>query len=155
MRIQKVFARYKGAVPPGAIALGADPDPNVGAPGSVPLSPNPALTNLLACGIVSMTNVLARRIGVSAIMPAAPVPLDARAWFYDSITEHWYTVEAVKTLTADAITFFDIPSLGEARATEGNILNPSPGAVQAVIVIEDAGGAPAGKYTFGLAPVLG
>jgi hypothetical protein len=154
MRIQKVFARFKGVVPPGAIALGADLDPNVGAPGPVPLAPNPELTNLIACGVVSMTNVLVKRIAVSAIMPVGGVALSARMWFYDSVTAHWYALEAAKNLTMDEIQFFAIAALGEARATEGNFQNPSAGAAQAVLVIDDAGGAPAGEYIFGMAPSL-
>jgi len=90
-----------------------------------------------------------KRIGVAYKGQPAAIPLSARFWFFEQATERWYTVEAAKNITPDAITFFDLPASLEGTSST-TIMGT---AVQALFVVAD-GATPAGRYDFALIPSI-
>lgn len=147
MRAHKVFTRYKTTVPPGGVALGADPsDPNL----SVTLPGPPGLQDTVV-GVRTMTvsGSGIKRMGVAYKGPAAAIALSAQMFYYETATERWYALEAAKNITPDRITFFEVPATIENTSSSFT----SGTAIQAYLYVAD-GATPAGQYDFGFIPSI-
>lgn len=148
MRMVKRFSRWSGA---GGPALGSD-----GAAGVPPTDPPGAQDNLLVQSIFSDQGWPAHRVAVTYKGPGGALVLPAQLWLYDHLTEAWYEVGAPTTLTKNRINYFDTLGLVSRRPTgsEGLSAPPSQGHLEALLVVQPAGGDPAGEYVFAMAADL-
>jgi len=144
MRFSKAFSRSKGG---GAFpVLGSDGALDV-APTGVP----DGRDNHVAMRSSSSSGYPLQRIAVSYKGPALAVALTAQLWVYERLTETWYRTTASFTLTPGLITA--IGALGIADTVPRGVESlgePTGGAVDAVLVVQDTGAAPVGTHTFAI-----
>jgi hypothetical protein len=143
MRMVTKFQRLVGGSP----ALGSD-----GAPGVPPTGAPGAQDNLLAQQCYSDQGWPAHRVAVAYNGPVGALALVAQLWVFDHLTEAWYEVGAPGSLTPNRITYFDVTAIVSRRAGGASGLGapPSQGHIEALLVVQAAGGDPAGTYTFAM-----
>ena len=148
MRLPMKFSRWKGTVPTGGVALGADSVPNTG-----PTKPTPASQdNLLMCSFASLSGWPMHRIAVAYKGPAAAIALSANIALWDEQTQHWYLVGAAQNITPDRLTFFDVVALLAPPQTQAQN-GATNGSCEAMLIVSD-GATPNGEYVFAMGPDL-
>jgi len=151
MRFHHLFRRYKGAVPVGEIALGADADPTASLD---PVSLVPG-TNVLHARFMNNSGWPPHRIAVGYKGPPGAIALNVVAYIYDGLSNAWYSVgPSGATLVPNAISFFDFVSVPELPTVAQNLDKAVGTSVDVYLRVTDPGAAPAGEHVFVLAPDL-
>lgn len=149
MRFFKKFSRFKGVVPPGEIALGADAAPTTELPNVAEMS------NLLVSQVTSMNaGWPIHRIAVIYHGPALAVDIPATMMFYEELTGRWYGVGGTVDLKPDKVVFFDTVGLLDRAPVGPDAIEPKSGNLACVLLATNPGGAPNGEHIFALAPDL-
>ncbi len=150
MKFPTAFTRYKGTVPAGAKALGADTTLPVGRAGA-------STDNVLSSRFVSINGWPVTRVAVAAKYTGvgSPIALDAWMYFYEDNLGLWIPTQAAATPvtpgTAAApkpVVFFDVITLTDLPHVKGDLDAVTPGSISQILVVADAGGAPDGQYDF-------
>lgn len=155
MRMQWSFKRYKGVVPPGETALGADGSSAAPPTGNF----DQEQSNAFYGKFMSNSGWPTHRIAVSYAYldntgaQAVNGDLPAQVWVWDTETSLWYAPGDVVNLKANHLNYFDVVALLDGlyvKARQGQN-TPSQGGVEVYLIVDDPGGAAAdGTYVFGL-----
>jgi len=147
MKFSKVFLRRKGGA--GAVpVIGNDGSAGAANP---PTEPPGGRDNALSIKPYSNSGWPSHRIAVSYASTSGAVGTDlpCEAWFFDHAAGKWYLLEASKTLKLNQVTFFDAISLIDQAPTQASLQEPSSGAIEVFIKIQD-NATPNGEYIFGI-----
>jgi len=141
MRFQKQILRYKGVA---GTVLGSDVAPT-GLPSGA--------DNVLEFKAWNANGWPCHRLVVAYKPPSGVFALTATAYIWDALTLSWYRVGTAATpIAANAVTYFDVPTLIDPPATDGFILVQNANASSLVaLVVADPGAAPNGEHSFAIA----
>lgn len=144
MRMPKTFTRIVAAM---GTTLGTD-----GAPGTPPTGQPGTQDNLLVQASLSDQGWPAHRIAVSYKGPVGALTLVGQIWLFDRQTQAWYEVGAPTNMVPNRLTYFDVVGLVSRRPTsaDGLSIDASQGNIEALLVVQAAGGDPNGTYTFAM-----
>lgn len=131
MRFGKFFKRSIGGTDP---TLGTDSAPS-GAPA------DKVNDNQLSWRLKNNVGFPIQRIAVGYHGPAMALSLQAHLYVYDDATGFWFIASEAK-LVPGKIVWFDQPTLADAN--DGT----TAGCLDLCLVVDAAGGDPAGTYTF-------
>ena len=155
MKLQSVFSRYKGTVPTGAIALGAD-----GASDTIPTGTfDPTLDKCFQGKFYSNQGWPPHRVVVgyavfdqTTKLQTASADVQGQLWVWDSATGAWLRAGTPVALKANQLNFFDIVSLMDSPFLNNKGQNQASGqgGVEAMLLVDTASGAINGEHRFGL-----
>lgn len=145
MRFKTKFSRWVGGG--GTPALGSDSAPTTAVPD--PLTQ----TNLLQSAPEEFQGEPAQRVAITYHGPALAPILPANAYLYEENSARWYKLNSSPiSLTAETVTFIDVPVAFEEAARKHGTLTSPGGDISIQLVVADPGGTPNGEYVFTMSP---
>jgi hypothetical protein len=146
MRFPKQFRRRKGV---GTLPL-LGSDGTAGTPPTEP--PNATRDNTLSIKPYSTSGWPAHRIAITYAYDGVGVPpatLPCEVWIFDHLTERWYATSVSVAIARNRVNYIDICSLIDQSPTAANLTEPSSGAIEAFVMMQDAAAAD-GTYIFAI-----
>jgi hypothetical protein len=152
MRFHVGFQRYKGTVPTGKIALGADTLPST--------APNPkTMDNVLFCKFDNINGWPCHRVAVVCNQKsgtATSVALAGQMFIFETRTQAWHAVDASATaIPMNQVVFFDVVALltrppmlsSQVEGLDGAV---ETGSIEAMLLITDPNTTEDGEYDFAI-----
>lgn len=148
MNFATSFLRYKGTVPSGGVALGADVAPTA--------RPGPAIDNLATARFATTAGDSVAAVVVTWTGPANAAALLGTLYVWEEVSNTWHRVGEQTPMSANSMTRFVVPSLVD-RPVSVPGKSTSSGGLEAVLLVEVPPGvtAPNGTYNFFMAVASG